>query len=160
MKAYLLKALSEAANSLGYSDFISDISLEKPKISEHGDISSNLALLLAGKTKKNPMDIAKSLVDKFSLDKNKIESINVAPPGFINFKFGVGYRTEIIENILFENENYGRSDIGIGKTVIVAVSTSPSASVPLIEMANSASSFIVKLDAAATGSRFSCAKTV
>jgi len=126
MKDYLLKALSEAANSLGYSDSISDISFEKPKSSEHGDISSNLALLLAGKIKKNPMDIATSLVDKLSLDKNKIENINVAPPGFINFKFGVGYRTELIENILSEKENYGRSDIGIGKTVNVEfVSANP-----------------------------------
>jgi len=67
-----------------------------------------------------------SVVDKLSLDKNKIENINVAPPGFINFKFGVGYRTEIIKNILSDRENYGRSDIGIGKTVNVEfVSANP-----------------------------------
>lgn len=126
MKEYLLKALSEAAGALGYSDPIADISLEKPKSSEHGDISSNLALLLAGKAKKNPMEIAQSLIDNLDLDKNKIESVNVAPPGFINFKFGVGYRTKIIERILSDNENYGRSNVGTGKTVnIEFVSANP-----------------------------------
>lgn len=126
MKEYLLKALSEAAGALGYSDSIADISLEKPKSSEHGDISSNLALLLAGKAKKNPMEIAQSLIDNLDLDKNKIESVNVAPPGFINFKFGVGYRTKIIERILSDNENYGRSNVGTGKTVnIEFVSANP-----------------------------------
>lgn len=126
MKEYLLNILSEAANSLGYSDSISNISLEKPKSSEHGDISSNLALLLAGILKKNPMDIAKSLVEKLNFDKNMIESINVAPPGFINFKFGVEYRTEIIEKILSDNENFGKSDVGTAKTVNVEfVSANP-----------------------------------
>ena len=126
MKEFLLKALSEAATILGYADSIFLISLEKPKSSEHGDISSNLALLLAGKTKKDPMDIAKSLVEKLDLDKVRIESVSIAPPGFINFKFGVGYRTEIIEKILSDSENYGKSDVGIGKTVNVEfVSANP-----------------------------------
>lgn len=126
MKEYLLKVLTESANSLGYSDSISHITLEKPKSSEHGDISSNLALPLAGILKKNPMDIANSLVEKLNIDKNMIESVNVAPPGFINFKYGVGYRTEIIEKILSHNENFGKSDVGIAKTVNVEfVSANP-----------------------------------
>jgi len=126
MKEYLLKVLSEAAISLGYSDSISNISLEKPKSSGHGDISSNLALLLAGILKKNPMDIANSLVEKLNIDKNMIESVNVAPPGFINFKFAFGYATKIIEKILSDNENFGKSNVGIAKTVNVEfVSANP-----------------------------------
>jgi len=126
MKEYLSKALSEASSSLGYSDSIPEILLEKPKSSEHGDLSTNLALLLAGKAKKNPMEIARSFVDKLHLDSNKIEGVSVAPPGFINFKFGVGYRIEIIEKILTEIENYGKSNSGTGKTVNVEfVSANP-----------------------------------
>ena len=126
MKEYLAKALSEASSNLGYSDSVPEFSLEKPKSSEHGDLSSNLALLLAGKAKKDPMEIAQSLVDKLQLDSDKIEGVSVAAPGFINFKFGVGFRTEIIEKILADATNYGKSNFGTGKTVNVEfVSANP-----------------------------------
>ena len=126
MKEYLAKALSEAARALGYSDSGSEISIEKPKSPGHGDLSSNLALLLAGKAKKNPMEIARSLVDKLQLDSDKIESVSIAAPGFINFKFGLGYRTEIIEKIMADTDNYGRSNFGTGKTANVEfVSANP-----------------------------------
>jgi len=56
MKKKISQALSEAAASFGHKILPSEIALEKPKNPKHGDLSSNLALLIAGKTSQNPLD--------------------------------------------------------------------------------------------------------
>ncbi len=126
MKKQILKILSEASESFGHKISPSEITLEKPKNPNHGDLSSNIALLLAGKTNQKPLDIANSLKDNISFDKNFVEKIEVAPPGFLNFTYGAGYRAEVIEKILSDKSDYGRSAIGKSKTVNVEfVSANP-----------------------------------
>ena len=107
MKKEILKALSEASAKLGYDLPTPEIALEKPKNPKHGDLSSNLALLLAGKTKQKPLDIANKLKDNISFDEKIIEKIEVAPPGFLNFSYGSVYRAAVLENILSDKSNYG-----------------------------------------------------
>ncbi|MCH6560077.1 hypothetical protein IH799_06960 [candidate division KSB1 bacterium] len=68
MKELLSKALSEASAKLGYKIPPSEIGLEKPKNRSHGDLSSNLALLIAGKSKQKPLDVANKLKDNISFD--------------------------------------------------------------------------------------------
>ena len=126
MKKQILKILSEASESFGHKISPSEITLEKPKNPNHGDLSSNIALLLAGKTNQKPLDIANSLKDNISFDENFVEKIEVAPPGFLNFTYGAGYRAEVIEKILSDKSDYGRSAIGKSKTVNVEfVSANP-----------------------------------
>ena len=126
MKKQILKILSEASESFGHKIPPSEITLEKPKNPNHGDLSSNIALLLAGKTNQKPLDIANSLKDNISFDENFVEKIEVAPPGFLNFTYGAGYRAEVIEKILSDKSDYGRSAIGKSKTVNVEfVSANP-----------------------------------
>lgn len=62
-------------------------SLEKPAREEYGDYSTNLALILAKKFKKNPNEVAGELVSKIKKNKaSKIfEKIEIAGPGFVNF---------------------------------------------------------------------------
>lgn len=75
-------ALKEACKKLF------DIEIE-PELSRpeegFGDYSSNVALKLAGRLDKNPKDIANSLAGHFQ-DKDRIEAVEVAGPGFINFR--------------------------------------------------------------------------
>ena len=126
MKELLSKALSEAAAKLGYKIPSSEIGLEKPKNRSHGDLSSNLALLIAGKSKQKPLDVANKLKDNISFDEKIVEKIEVAPPGFLNFTYGSGYRAEVIETIISEKSDYGRSSVGENKTVNVEfVSANP-----------------------------------
>ena len=126
MKKQISEALSEAAASFGHKIPPSEIALEKPKNPEHGDLSSNLALLLAGKTAQNPLDIANNLMDNISIDEKFVEKIEVAPPGFLNFTYGDGYRAEVIEKILSEKSDYGKSSVGKTKSVNVEfVSANP-----------------------------------
>ena len=126
MKELLSKALSEASAKLGYKIPPSEIGLEKPKNRSHGDLSSNLALLIAGKSKQKPLDVANKLKDNISFDEKIVEKIEVAPPGFLNFTYGSGYRAEVIETIISEKSDYGRSSVGENKTVNVEfVSANP-----------------------------------
>ena len=126
MKNQISKALSDASESLGHAIQPSEIVLEKPKNPEHGDLSTNLALLLAGKSKRKPLDIANGLKENFSFDTDLLEKIEVAPPGFLNFTYGDGYRIKVIENILSKASNYGKSSIGKNKSANVEfVSANP-----------------------------------
>src|SRR3989344_7451671 len=65
-----------------------NFSVEVPEISEHGDYSSNVALLLAKKEGKNPKEVAEELKKKLLSPASggaKWEKIEVAGPGFLNF---------------------------------------------------------------------------
>ena len=126
MKKQISIVLSEAAAKLGYDVPPSEIALEKPKNPKHGDLSSNIALLLAGKIKQKPLDIADNLKNNISFDKKIVAKIDVVAPGFLNFTYGSGYRAEVIEKILSEKSSYGRSSVGKGRTVNVEfVSANP-----------------------------------
>ena len=80
----LKNIVNGAANKL-YTELPDiEVSLERPKSSEHGDYSSNLALQLAKKLDQNPREIANSIKDQIS-DPDIIQKVDVAGPGFLNF---------------------------------------------------------------------------
>ena len=85
MKEYLLKEITQTLNELGFGAI--EIILEKTKIVAHGDLSCNVALQLAKNLKSNPREVANKILQNLKLDKNKIEKIEIAGPGFINFTF-------------------------------------------------------------------------
>ena len=60
---------------------LEDIVIEVPKLKEHGDYSSNIAMRLSKTLKMNPKIIAQSIID--GLDKNSIENTEIAGAGFI-----------------------------------------------------------------------------
>ena len=85
--------------------------IEKPNNKEFGDYSTNVAMELAKKLKKSPLEIAKKIVENIA-KKNIIEKINIAGAGFINFYINQSYLLNGINEVLKENDNYGRSTIG------------------------------------------------
>ena len=74
------------------------ISIEKPKNKDHGDISTNIALILAKKVKKNPLEICDELKNELS-SSSIFDSIEIAKPGFINFKLSISSLTDSLKNI-------------------------------------------------------------
>ena len=129
MKEYLTKEISEVLS--GYegipSDFI--IELETPQHADHGDLATNCAMKLARYLRKAPRQIAEELTQKL-MDKplapNRIEAVEVAGPGFINFRFSDAYLYDELQCILDAGENYGKSNLGEGKRAIVEfVSANP-----------------------------------
>jgi arginyl-tRNA synthetase len=117
MKAekYIREKISEALGALTYDDPAPiDINLERPKQEDHGDFSSNVAMLLAKAAKKAPRAIAGEIVSHLELDDRYIEKVDIAGPGFINFYLGWDYYRDIVGEVLDSGEDYGRSDWGEG----------------------------------------------
>lgn len=109
-------------------EYLKEINLifDVPKSEGHGDLSTNAAMMLTKKLRKNPKQIANEIIFSLDYDKNIIEKIEIAGPGFINFFFNPTYIPEIIKDILASPDNYGRSEKNKGKRANVEfVSANP-----------------------------------
>ena len=102
-----------------------DFEVEVPKDASNGEFSSNFAMKNVRILKKAPVMIANALVEQF--DKGEyIESVTVAGPGFINFTLSENYYALVVSNILALGDEYGKSDILGGQSVLVEfVSANP-----------------------------------
>ncbi|GAI21008.1 unnamed protein product, partial [marine sediment metagenome] len=81
---------------------IPEISVEYPEKEIHGDYSTNIAMNLAGKLKKKPIEIAKIITQ--SLDQSLFDKVEIVEPGFINFSIKKQYLQEQIVEILDKGE--------------------------------------------------------
>jgi len=125
LREYLLKLFAEAAEKLPYLGEIPVI-FEIPKQESHGDFSTNAAMLLTKKLKKNPGQIAREIIDNLSIDDRVIYKTEIAGPGFINFFFTKEFIAGIVKDILDDDNLFGRSDKYKGKKADVEfVSANP-----------------------------------
>ncbi len=125
MKEYLENIFKETSEKLEYLKEI-DLQFSVPQQKGFGDLSTNAALMLSKKLKKNPRKIANEIVANISIDNSVIEKVDIAGPGFINFYFAPSYVATIVNPILEEAENYGKSKTFEGKKAIVEfVSANP-----------------------------------
>ena len=101
------------------------VMVEIPKLKDHGDFSSNIALRLAKVLKNSPINIANSL--KGELENNDfIEKVEVVVPGFLNFFVKKDSLSEIINKIINQGKDYGRNNFGKNEKVMVEyVSANP-----------------------------------
>jgi arginyl-tRNA synthetase len=102
--------------------------LEKPAQPEHGDLATNTAMRLAGALKNNPRAIADDLAARLreQVDPARIEAIEVAGPGFINFRFADTYLVDGLAEVLAAGADFGRSNEHAGETALVEyVSANP-----------------------------------
>lgn len=100
--------------------------IEIPANKANGDYSSNIAMAGARAFKKAPRMIAQSIVDHINLEGTLFERVEIAGPGFLNFFLSQTYYSEIIKDVFACGENYGKSDFGEGKKVLVEfVSANP-----------------------------------
>jgi arginyl-tRNA synthetase len=121
----LAVALERAAKALGAGDDLA-VRLERPQIAAHGDLATNLAMLLAARLKRPPRAVAQSLLDALDLAALHIESAEIAGPGFINFRISRDYLREQLRDIIRAGDDYGRQSWGAGRRVNVEfVSANP-----------------------------------
>ena len=128
MKDNIKKTLSEILEDL-YSQVEPEIknlkiSIQDNKEKEHGDLATNIAMVLAKPLKKNPKEIAEEIKQNFVLDE-KIIKIEVAGPGFLNFFLSKDSHGEILEQIQKENKDFGKSGSKQSKVLIEYVSSNP-----------------------------------
>ena len=100
--------------------------LTVPKEVEHGDLASNLALVLARGERKPPRAVAEILVRHLRDDAGILADVQVAGPGFLNFRFAPSYWQRCLADAERAGEGYGRSAVGAGRRVqIEFVSANP-----------------------------------
>jgi arginyl-tRNA synthetase len=98
----LIKKLNKQG-SIELPESLNGINVDIPPSNFDCDISTNVAMVLSKANKKSPIVIANILIDLIKREDEKIETISVAKPGFINIKFKAIYWNNFIKNI---NENY------------------------------------------------------
>ncbi len=125
MKQHVLHLIYGALKKLRYP--VPDaIKCDYPKIEAHGDISTNVAMLLTKELKQPPRKIAESIVEKINENVIDIREIQIAGPGFINFFFTDEYFTRHIMTIIEGGTQFGRIDFLRGKKANVEfVSANP-----------------------------------
>lgn len=106
------------------TDF-SQITVEPPKDSRHGDMATNAAMVLSKSVETKPRELAKIISD--SLSQNEIVlSVDIAGPGFINISLSEACWHSLLSCVLLNGINFGRSNIGYSKKVNVEfVSANP-----------------------------------
>ena len=125
MKNYLINAFQKAAEKLEYLKEI-ELQFSVPSQKNFGDFSTNAAMMLTKKLKRNPREIAEEIISHLDLNPNIIEKTEIAGPGFINFHFKAEYITQIVKEIFDKGENFGKNEIFKGKRALVEfVSANP-----------------------------------
>ncbi len=71
-----------------------EIQVEKPRERDHGDLSTNVALVLAKQLGRKPRELAGELAAALAFDRGVMESVEIAGPGFINFRVARPYQIE------------------------------------------------------------------
>ena len=125
MNSTIYDLLQKALSGLDISE-LPEIQLESPKVAEHGDVSTNIAMLLAKPMRQNPRAIAQQLLDAMPLDPQVLEAIEIAGPGFINFRFAKEYVYQQLRAIIEEGSDFGKTASRKGQRIqIEFVSANP-----------------------------------
>jgi arginyl-tRNA synthetase len=117
-------ALIDAARAIGALD--ADPLVERPRDPAHGEWASNLALTLAKPLKARPRDVAQRLVEHLDLGASGIAGVEIAGPGFINFRMRADANAGGLLGVIAAGDAYGRGNLGDGRRVVVEfVSANP-----------------------------------
>ncbi|MEV2281836.1 arginine--tRNA ligase [Paenibacillus larvae] len=134
VKTSVKKAIADAVVSAGIVDIeqLPAVTLEVPKDKAHGDFATNIAMQLTRIAKQNPRQIAEKLIAHLDKEAAYIDEVEIAGPGFINFRMNKSYLYQVIGQVLEQGNSYGKINMGKGKRVQVEfVSANPTGSLHL-----------------------------
>ena len=130
MKENVSNLISSALESLSGDGMFGEASLPTPQIEhtkdeKHGDLASNIAMVLAKAARKAPRDIAALIIERLP-ENTVIERCEIAGPGFINFFLSQSTNLAVIEDALTQGAKFGCNNDGADKPVQVEfVSANP-----------------------------------
>lgn len=100
--------------------------IEKPANKDNGDYSTNVAMAGARAFKKAPRMIAEAIASCIDLDGTAFDRVEIAGPGFMNFFLSQQFYSNVLKDVFSCGKDYGKSDYGQGKRVLVEfVSANP-----------------------------------
>jgi arginyl-tRNA synthetase len=117
LRAALERAASSGALALDPAA-IGEPALERPRLPEHGDWATNVALTLAKAAKAPPRAVAEAMVAHLELP-DWVAGVEVAGPGFVNVRLDQRWFAGLVRRILAEGEAFGTIDLGHGEAVNV-----------------------------------------
>ncbi len=124
IKNQIESVVKDGVNKAGYEADV--IEIEIPANKSNGDFSVNTAMKLTKTAKRPPREIATAIVEAIDTEGTYIDRVEIAGPGFINFYLNEQWRYDGLKAVLSEGENFGRTNIGNGKKVMVEfVSANP-----------------------------------
>lgn len=130
MKSELAALITTALEKLVVDGALSETpdsapQIDRPRDPSHGDLSCNIAMVLAKHAGMAPRELATQLIAALP-DNNIVERCDIAGPGFINFFVNQSQQTDIVRTIIEAGDRYGRSETGAGQKVQVEfVSANP-----------------------------------
>src|SRR5438034_4830182 len=106
--AALVQAAIDAARRSGALADVppADITIDRPQRPEHGDYATNVALRIARAARSSPLDVARTIADKVPAHA-AIETVEAAPPGFVNFRLSPGWLTSQVAWIVEAGPGFG-----------------------------------------------------
>ncbi|GAA3512222.1 arginine--tRNA ligase [Aeromicrobium panaciterrae] len=111
-----LSSLSGAGTIVLPDGVPSEVLVERPKVREHGDYATNIALRLAKNAGMNPREFAQLLADELA-SADGIASAEIAGPGFLNIRVAAGAQGALAPQIVAAGASYGTSDLYAGQRV-------------------------------------------
>ncbi len=127
LKEFVCSALQDAKTQGNLTlDTVPDVVIEEPKDEKMGDFATTIAMTLARSEKKNPRQIAEFLTASLKGRPDLIEDVQIAGPGFINFRLSREFLREQFRSALNQGAEFGKCDAGKGARVLVEfVSANP-----------------------------------
>lgn len=112
---------------LAGSELSPTVTLERPRDPAHGDIACNIAMQIAKPLKKNPRELAQTIVAALVAQPDDVlASAEIAGPGFINIRVKDSAKQAVVKQILVQADQFGRSTRGANTPVVVEfVSANP-----------------------------------
>lgn len=127
LRELITEALGKlVAEGTAPADILPDFTIEIPADKSHGDFAANTAMVCARAFKMPPRKIAEFIIEKIDLNGSVFERTEIAGPGFMNFFLSKKWFADVAKNVLAEKDDFGRTDFGKGKRVLVEfVSANP-----------------------------------
>ena len=126
-KQALTDLITLALNDIGVESV--PVRLERPKAAAHGDLACAVALQCAKMLKKNPREVAVSLVEAMHKQPGcdaLLSKIDIAGPGFINLTFNQNAKFSVVADVLTKGEAFGSNNSCNGQSVLLEyVSANP-----------------------------------
>lgn len=100
--------LERIVETFGFGGAVT-VQLERPRNPDHGDLSTNLALILSKRVGQKPQALAQAIINRLDLPAAGLRAAEIAGPGFINFRFAHGSLQTQLLKILREDARFGYS---------------------------------------------------
>jgi arginyl-tRNA synthetase len=93
-----------------------DVVVERPKVKDHGDYATNIALVLAKPAGKNPREVAQLVAARLEQAEG-IDSVEIAGPGFLNIRLSGDALGQVARQVLASGAAYGTNDRAAGQNI-------------------------------------------